>query len=56
MTFCTGGSIVNAKRSKLDPHNVNMIASLRENMEKVQLDCITVKDPMEDEEIKILNL
>ena len=37
-TFSTGGSTVTAKRSKLDPENVNKLVYLRENLGKVKIE------------------
>ena len=51
-TFSTGGAIVTAKRSNLDPMNVNMMVYLRENLGKVQLDRLIYEDPIEEEEEK----
>ena len=48
-TFSTGGSTVTAKRTKLDPINVNMMVYLRENMNKIKLEKLVLEDKEEEE-------
>jgi hypothetical protein len=50
-TFSTGGSTVTAKRTKLDPINVNMLVYLRENMNKIKLEKL-ILETKEEEEIE----
>jgi hypothetical protein len=54
--FCIQGNIhiasVTSKRNKLDLLNVNMLVYLRENLGKVQLDCLIVENAIEEEEEK----
>ena len=42
-TFSTGGTTVTAKRSKLEPDNVNMLVYLRENLGKNTLKSLCLK-------------
>ena len=48
-TVKTGGSIVRAKRNKLDPENVNKLVYLRENLGKVTIDKLILEDEEEKE-------
>ena len=54
-TFSTGGSTVTAKRTKLDPINVNMLVYLRENMNKIKLDKLVLQNKEEEDLEKELN-
>ena len=47
-TFSTGGQIITAKRTKLDPNNVHMLVYLRENLGKVKLPKLIVEDEAEE--------
>ena len=46
-TFSTGGTTVTAKRSKLEPDNVNMLVYLRENPGKVHIEKLVLEDEEE---------
>ena len=48
-TFSTGGTTVTAKRSKLDPENVNKLVYLRENLGKVNIEKLVLEDEEEKE-------
>lgn len=54
-TFSTGGSTVTAKRTKLDPINVNMMVYLRENMNKIKLEKLILENNEEEETEKECN-
>ena len=47
-TFSAGGQVVTAKRNKLDPHNVNLIVYIKENVEKVKIPALQVETAEEE--------
>ena len=47
-TFSTGGNVITAKRSKLDPNNVHMLVYLCENLGKVKLAKLLVENEEEE--------
>lgn len=55
-TFSTGGSTVTAKRTKLDPTNVNMLVYLRENMNKIKIDKLVLENQTEEANEKEFNV
>ena len=52
----TGGSTVTAKRTKLDPTNVNMLVYLRENMNKIKIDKLVLENQTEEANEKEFNV